>query len=52
MDRSDKHLRKARHVAEPFAHPADNPLLEFGGGFVSEREGNDVAWRKAATVRA
>ena len=52
VDCSNEHLRKAGQIAEPFAHPSDNPLLEFGGGLVGERERNDVAWRKAASVRA
>jgi hypothetical protein len=50
VDCSDEHFREARDVAERFAHPADYPLLEFSGGFVSERKRNDVTRRQAAAI--
>jgi len=52
VNRSNEHLREAREIAEPFMNPSDDPLFEFSGGFVGERERNDVSWLKAASVRA
>jgi hypothetical protein len=30
-------------------HPTDDPLFEFGGGFLGECERNDIPWCKATT---
>ena len=48
MNRPDEHLRQAGQIAELLTHPSDDPLFEFGGSLVGERERDDVAWLEAA----